>query len=303
MAVPVRKCFSALFVLAGLVLIWWQSSIAEQSRAAARAAEQNLRMASLCAGAGMWVWEPSTPLLSMAKDDTVWYSDTFCSQFGYTATEWGTTVRSFTDRVHPDDLPILQARIDDFYRRRGAGGYTVDLRVNAQGNSWVWCTIQASGFFTDDGECRKIAGAVLTLSAQAAAKLRYTMLLEAAPIAIVTCDEMSRITTFNKAAEELFGYKRGDMIGKMIHLLVAPQYRAKHEQVVHGASARLHAQREDWEIAKIGSPGNAVHADGHEFPVLVTVYGVKTDGKYEYASFMMPDTQPAPIDRPASRND
>jgi PAS domain S-box-containing protein len=304
MSTPTRKSLSILFLLVGLAIIWWQSAIAEKSRSATQTAKQNMQLATLCAGAGMWVWEPSTPLLSMAKDDPVWYSDIFCSQFGYTPAEWGTTVRAFTERVHPEDMPTLQQQIDDFYKRRGAGGYVVDLRVKARGGEWVWCTIQAAGFFTDAGECQKIAGAVLTLSAQAAAKLRYTMLLEASPIAIVTCDEECRIVTFNKAAEELFGYKRAEMVGKTIHALVAPPYRDTHAQVVHGASARLHARREDWEIAKICEPGNAVHADGHEFPVLVTIYGVKTDGKYEYAAFMMPREKTDPVDRPtAARKD
>ena len=300
MSTPTRKGFSILFVAVGLAIIWWQSSIAQTSRRATIQAEQNLRLASLCAGAGMWVWEPSTPMLSMAKDDPVWYSDVFCSQFGYKPAEWGTTVRSFTERVHPDDLPILQNRIDDFYKRRGEGGYTVDLRVKARGGEWIWCTIQAAGFFTDDGECQKIAGAVLTLSAKAAERVRYVMLLEASPVAIVTCDEDAKIATFSRAAEELFGYTRKEMLGTSIHLLVAKGFRMQHENVVANAAARLRTKQEDWELARICKPGLALNQNGEEFPVLVTVYGVKSDGKYEFAAFIIPQHTPDKIDRPAT---
>lgn len=138
---------------------------------------------------------------------------------------------------------------------------------------------------------------------QAAANMRrYTTLIQASPIAIVTCDGTMKIQTFNPAAESMFGYKHCEIIGKSIHLLVPPSFRQHHTEVVDLATAKLAMRPEDWEISKICAPGTALHSDGHTFPVLVTIYGLKTDGKYEYAAFIMPVDKSTTIDRPARKD-
>ncbi len=121
-----------------------------------------------------------------------------------------------------------------------------------------------------------------------AANIRYIQLIEAAPIAIVTCNEAGNVVTFNAAAEQLFGYNHAEIVGQSIHVLVTGEYRERHTKVVQAAASRLRAQNENWEVAKIQVPSTAVRKDGTYVQVFVTVYGVKTGDKYEFAAFLTP---------------
>ncbi len=53
-------------------------------------------------------------------------------------------------------------------------------------------------------------------------------LLDAAVDAIVVIDEGGRVTTFNKAAERLFGYSAADVIGQDISILMGEPDRTQH---------------------------------------------------------------------------
>jgi PAS domain S-box-containing protein len=54
---------------------------------------------------------------------------------------------------------------------------------------------------------------------------RYQMLLEAAPDAILIVDSAGSIDFVNKAAEELFGYAREEILAKSVDMLVPPRTR------------------------------------------------------------------------------
>jgi len=97
-----------------------------------------------------------------------------------------------------------------------------------------------------------------TRSAERAANedRRFRELLEAAPDAILEVDQEGRIVTLNRAAEQLFGYQRAELLGQPVDLLVPKEVRAGHG--VHranywakpttrpmGTGLHLSAQRKD----------------------------------------------------------
>ncbi|HEU5486141.1 MAG TPA: PAS domain S-box protein, partial [Microlunatus sp.] len=62
-------------------------------------------------------------------------------------------------------------------------------------------------------------------------KQYYQSLLEASPTAIVTIDPDHKVTSWNPAAEKLFGYSREEAIGQDIDALVANSEAVHHEAV------------------------------------------------------------------------
>ena len=69
------------------------------------------------------------------------------------------------------------------------------------------------------------------LAAQKAAQeneARFQSILETAANAIVTIDERGIIETFNRAAEELFGYTSAEAIGQNVSVLMPSPYREEH---------------------------------------------------------------------------
>jgi two-component system cell cycle sensor histidine kinase/response regulator CckA len=103
---------------------------------------------------------------------------------------------------------------------------------------------------------------------------RTSAILEAALDCVITIDEEGKITEFNPAAARMFGYDRGEVIGKeLAEMVVPPSLRERHRR---GLARYL----ETGESAILGRriELTAMHADGSEFPVELTVTRVDLPG-------------------------
>lgn len=116
-------------------------------------------------------------------------------------------------------------------------------------------------------------------SAQAAAEmseLKFRSVVESARDGIVTIDSAGRIVTLNGGAETMFGYARGELLGKMFTRLLPANRRAvaryRLRRVVSGNGAQL-LQRP--------LEADGLHRDGTEFPVELCVATWRTrDGVF-----------------------
>src|SRR5205085_6549295 len=72
---------------------------------------------------------------------------------------------------------------------------------------------------------------------------RYSGILQAAADAIVSVDENQRITFFNRAAEQAFGYSQAEVIGEPLGMLVPERFRAAHREHVARFAAGPEASR------------------------------------------------------------
>jgi len=91
-------------------------------------------------------------------------------------------------------------------------------------------------------------------------------LLDAAVDAIVMIDEQERITTFNPAAERLFGYSAESAIGQRVEMLMPEPHRSDH----HGYVSR-YVETGEPHIIGIGRETFGRRADGQTFPILLSV--------------------------------
>lgn len=84
---------------------------------------------------------------------------------------------------------------------------------------------------------------------------------------VIVADENGRILEFNEQASQCFGYARDDAIGReLADLIVPPRMREMHKtgmkRFVETGKAKIVGQRIEID---------ALHADGHEFPVELAV--------------------------------
>ena len=96
---------------------------------------------------------------------------------------------------------------------------------------------------------------------------RKTAILDASLDAIITMDHEGLVSDFNAAAEKLFGHPRENALGSRLAELIIPHaLRQRH----HEGLARYLATGEGPVLGKrIELP--ALHADGHEFPVEISI--------------------------------
>ncbi|MEO6365573.1 MAG: PAS domain S-box protein [Luteimonas sp.] len=111
---------------------------------------------------------------------------------------------------------------------------------------------------------------------------RKTAMFEAALDCIVSTDHEDRIIEFNAAAERTFGHRRADVLGRdMAELLVPAAYRARHRAGMAHYLATGEGPVMDKRLEL-----SALHADGHEFPIELTVTRIPVPGTPVFTAYL-----------------
>jgi len=97
-------------------------------------------------------------------------------------------------------------------------------------------------------------------------------LLESAPDAMVIVDGNGETCIVNSQTEELFGYKRAELYGQKVEMLIPERFRSSH--VSHREEYFLKPR-----VRQLGSVEElyGLHKDGHEFPVDISLSPLSTD--------------------------
>jgi PAS domain S-box-containing protein len=111
---------------------------------------------------------------------------------------------------------------------------------------------------------------------------RKAAMLESALDCVIAIDHEGRITEFNPAAEEAFGYSREQVMGeRMVDLLVPPALRDAHR-----AGFARYLRSGDTRVLGRRVEMLAMRADGSEFPVELAITRVPLPGKPVFTAYV-----------------
>jgi serine phosphatase RsbU (regulator of sigma subunit)/PAS domain-containing protein len=184
------------------------AAVSELELAALRAEYESDRvrwgLAVDAAGIGTFDWDLHTGELT--------WDARLVEMFGYSDGEFGGSIDDFNARVHPDDLPrvtdALQASI------ASCGDYEAEYRVVWPTGDTRWVQARGRTLADDGGAASRVLGAAYDTTAERAAGLRVTRVLEAMPAGFYSLDREWRFTHVNAEAERLLGAGRDELLGQ-----------------------------------------------------------------------------------------
>ena len=99
---------------------------------------------------------------------------------------------------------------------------------------------------------------------------RNRAILETTVDAVITADADGIVLSFNRAAEQIFGYEAGEVIGQNLMMLMPPPYREEHDGYI-----RSYHETGRRKIIGIGREVTGLRKDGSTFPMDLAVSEVR----------------------------
>lgn len=184
-----------------------ERKIAENS---IRDSEERFRIAAESASDLIYEWDITT-------DDLYWFGD-IDGALGYEDDEFERTLGAWLESIHPDDRERL-AEMAERHRKTGEP-ISTEYRIRRKDGSWRYWTDHGSAMLDDSGRPVKVIGACKDITGRKAAETalreseeKYKNLFENSIEPVYTVDLRGNFTSINKAFEDVWGYKRDEIIG------------------------------------------------------------------------------------------
>jgi len=153
----------------------------------------------------------------------------------------------------------------------------------------IWGTVHGFGPFSGEGPNTALllaqvfigimAITTLTLAAEVSerkrAGQRFKLAVESAPNAMVMSDQKGKIVLVNSQATKMFCYKKEELVGQLVEVLVPQRFRSGHPGHRSGFSVQPQARP-----MGAGRDLYAVRKDGSEFPVEIGLNPIETEGGF-----------------------
>jgi PAS domain S-box-containing protein len=140
----------------------------------------------------------------------------------------------WAQRVHPDDLPHTEAAARAAFLT-GARAWRHEYRFRRTDGTWATMLERASIVRDPAGHAVRAVGAMQDVTERKVAQeatLRLAAIVASASDAIVGKTTDGIITSWNAAAERLFGYAEAEVVGRSVFMLVPPELHAVEQNLL-----------------------------------------------------------------------
>ena len=154
----------------------------------------------------------------------------------------------------------------EFHNRKKTGEYY-----------WVFATI--SPMKNEEGAITHFIAIQREITERKRKEVRFNAFVKNTADALIAIDEQGVVELFNPAAEKMFGYKKEEVVGQNVIMLMPESYRKKHEDGLKGYLSTGKARILGTGPIEL----EALRKDGTAFPIELTIGDARLD---EYFTFI-----------------
>jgi PAS domain S-box-containing protein len=204
-------------------------------------------------------------ILTDASPVMVWMAgtDKLCYYFNKSWLDFvGRTVEQesgngWAENVHRDDFDrCLQIYVSSFDARQP---FEMEYRLRHHSGQYRWILDHGVPRYSADGTFEGYIGGCLDIHEQREAReaqRRLAAIVESSDDAIASKDLNGIVTSWNKAAERLFGYKAEEIIGKPILTIIPPELHSDEDMIL--GKIRRGERIEHFETVRVTKSGERI---------------------------------------------
>jgi PAS domain S-box-containing protein len=200
-----------------------ESKLAEQTL---RESEAYLAEAQKLSHTGSWAWAPAT-------GEIRYYSEECYRLMGFDPQGGRPRFEALFNRIHPDDQPMVARTIESAKRERAE--FELDNRIVYPGGAIRDVHVVGRPVLSPSGDVVEFVGTMMDITERKRGEQATRLLaavVESSHDAIVSKDLDGMITSWNKAAERLFGYAAEEAVGQNILLIIPPGRRDEERAII-----------------------------------------------------------------------
>jgi PAS domain S-box-containing protein len=178
-----------------------------------------------------------------------------------------TTRQELMAQVHPDDRN--RVAISCSRPTPQNPNCQVTYRILRLDGGMIWVEKSARAFFDDHGKMLRMIGVVVDITARKRAeeaRFRHTAIVESSDDAIISKNLAGVITSWNAAAERIFGYTEAEAVGQSVTILIPAELRDEDAKIQQ--RLRSGERIEHYETVRVAK-------DGKEVDVSLTISPVR----------------------------
>lgn len=189
-------------------------------------------------------------------------------QLGYSRSEYAQL--TLPDIVSVEDARRIKGEIISV--REGGPAAVLQLPVRRKDGTTMIARLSLLRLDLDPGSAVLVV--IRDVTQQCYVENYLRAVLDTVADGIITIDSQGRVEDFNPAAERIFGYEKGEVVGRNVQILMPEPDASAHDEYI-----RRHVETGRTAIIGVGREVFGRRKDGAEFPMFLAVNRARVEGR------------------------